>query len=109
MKNFISLLILVSPYIIIIAVILLQITELFGVPHTEHRGEFLEYFFEVVSALGTVGLSTGITKALSEQGRLIIIFCMFIGRLGPVILASSIIGTKRRLEYSYAKEDVIVG
>ncbi len=95
--------------VVIVAVIMLQVSELFGVPHCQHRGQFLEYLFEVVSALCTVGLSTGITATLSEPGRLIIVMCMFLGRLGPVLIASSVIGTRQRLEYSYAEEDIIVG
>lgn len=93
----------------VLAVMLLQVTELFGVPHSEHRGAFLEYLFEVVSALCTVGLSTGITTSLSSMGRLVIIVCMFTGRLGPILLANSLIGTRKRLPFSYAQEDILVG
>jgi len=41
-------------------------------------------FFEAASALGTVGLSTGITDGLTDLGKLILILLMFIGRLGPL-------------------------
>ncbi len=40
--------------------------------------------FESASALGTVGLSTGITAQLTPIGKLIVIGLMFIGRLGPL-------------------------
>lgn len=43
--------------------------------------------FEVVSALGTVGLSLGVTPTLSVPGKVIIIVAMFIGRIGPLTLA----------------------
>jgi trk system potassium uptake protein TrkH len=46
--------------------------------------EFEQILFEAASALGTVGLSTGITPALSAMGKLILIFLMFCGRLGPL-------------------------
>lgn len=46
--------------------------------------EFEQTLFEAASALGTVGLSTGITPALSAIGKLVIIFLMFCGRLGPL-------------------------
>ena len=94
---------------IILGVILLQITELFGQPHALHRGKFLEHLFEVVSALGTVGLSTGITASLSGAGKLVIVCCMFVGRLGPVLVAASVVGRLPRIHYSYPEEDVIVG
>ena len=42
--------------------------------------------FEVTSALGTVGLSTGATTLLDEIGKIIIIIAMFCGRIGPVTL-----------------------
>lgn len=45
-----------------------------------------EIFFEAVSALGTVGLSMGITGKLSQTGKLIITVLMFAGRLGPMTL-----------------------
>ncbi|UTM59694.1 TrkH family potassium uptake protein [Photobacterium sp. CCB-ST2H9] len=48
---------------------------------------FLDVVFEAVSALGTVGLSRGLTEALSPEGECIIIFMMFAGRLGPLTLA----------------------
>ncbi|QUJ69923.1 TrkH family potassium uptake protein (plasmid) [Photobacterium sp. GJ3] len=48
---------------------------------------FLDVVFEAVSALGTVGLSRGLTGALSPAGECIIIFMMFAGRLGPLTLA----------------------
>jgi trk system potassium uptake protein TrkH len=46
--------------------------------------EFEKLLFEAASALGTVGLSTGITSSLTSLGRVIIIFLMFSGRLGPL-------------------------
>ena len=49
---------------------------------------FIQLFFEVVSAFGTVGLSTGITPSLSALAKLVIISVMFIGRLGAVTLLS---------------------
>lgn len=47
-----------------------------------------DILFEMVSAFGTVGLSTGITAGLSVGSKLISIFMMFIGRLGPLTIAS---------------------
>jgi trk system potassium uptake protein TrkH len=45
---------------------------------------FESLFFETASALGTVGLSTGITSSLTELGKIIVILLMFIGRLGTI-------------------------
>jgi len=46
-----------------------------------------QILFEQVSAFGTVGLSTGITPALTAVGKLWIILTMFVGRLGPLTMA----------------------
>jgi len=66
--------------------------------------------FEVVSALATVGLSTGGTGALDEVGKVIIIACMFTGRVGPltlfVFLASN---TREHITRRYPEEPVPIG
>ncbi|MBU2102252.1 MAG: potassium transporter KtrB [Candidatus Omnitrophica bacterium] len=48
------------------------------------NGTFMDIFFEAASALGTVGLSMGITTALTVLGKLVIILLMYIGRVGPL-------------------------
>ncbi len=49
----------------------------------EHQNPF-DLLFEAISALGTVGLSVGITEQLTNLGKLIIIALMFLGRIGPL-------------------------
>ncbi len=49
---------------------------------------FLDALFEVVSAFGTVGLSTGITRGLTVWSKLLSILIMYIGRLGPLTVAT---------------------
>jgi trk system potassium uptake protein TrkH len=71
--------------------------------------EFMPILFETVSAFGTVGLSTGITAALSEIGKVLIIFTMFVGRVGPLTLAIALADKKQKGVYHYPKEDVTVG
>jgi trk system potassium uptake protein TrkH len=66
--------------------------------------------FEVVSALATVGLSIGGTAALDEVGKLIIIACMFAGRVGPLTLFVFLVArAERRARYRYPEEHVLVG
>ena len=48
------------------------------------RQPFEGLLFEAASALGTVGLSTGITAQLTPIGKLILVLLMFIGRVGPL-------------------------
>ncbi len=64
--------------------------------------------FEAVSAFCTVGLSMGITPELTDGGKLIIIACMFVGRVGPLTLVLAI-GRKVTSRYSYPAEEVMIG
>jgi trk system potassium uptake protein TrkH len=65
--------------------------------------------FEAASALGTVGLSTGITADLTTAGKLIIIIEMLIGRLGPMTLLASLAFNLKPARYNYPEEAIIVG
>ncbi len=70
---------------------------------------FLSLLFEAASALGTVGLTTGITPTLSNIGRLLITVAMFIGRVGPLTLAVAIRPRVRAATYTFPDEDIMVG
>ncbi len=60
----------------------------------------IDALFEVTSAFGTVGLSTGITGALSDGSKILSILIMYIGRLGPLTVATLWYFTKgERVEY----------
>jgi trk system potassium uptake protein TrkH len=64
--------------------------------------------FEQISAFGTVGLSTGITPSLSAAGKIWLILTMFLGRLGPLTLAMTVIAEKAA-HYRLPEERVMVG
>lgn len=70
---------------------------------------FLRILFEITSAFGTVGLSTGITPMLSAAGKIIVILTMFAGRIGPLTLALAIAMQKDRPVYSYPEEKIMIG
>jgi trk system potassium uptake protein TrkH len=80
-------------------VLLLSITENFP---------FINILFETVSAFGTVGLTTGITPDLSMIGRITIIITMFIGRLGPLTLVSTIVHGQQAIVTRYPEEVISV-
>lgn len=62
--------------------------------------KFIDALFEITSAFGTVGLSTGITSTLSVGSKLLSILIMYIGRLGPLTVATLWYFTKgERTEY----------
>ena len=69
---------------------------------------FMQLLFEVTSAFGTVGLSTGITPDLSALSKFIISLIMFIGRLGPMTIAT-IWSFKKPSDACYSEETVIIG
>jgi trk system potassium uptake protein TrkH len=87
--------------------IILGITE----NHTVFPHTVSDLIFEVSSALGTVGLSTGITPHLSGAGKLVLMLCMFIGRIGPITLIISLSrGPQIGQELiKYQSEDVMIG
>lgn len=66
-------------------------------------------FFEVVSALGTVGLSVGGTAGLDDVGKIIIMLCMFVGRVGPLTLFVFLSDRSARSFWELAEEDIEVG
>lgn len=66
-------------------------------------------FFETVSAFGTVGLSLGATGELNSIQKLIIIFLMFIGRVGPISFAFFFIIRKRKSRIDYPEIDIPTG
>ena len=74
------------------------------------EGSFVDLTYEVISATATVGLSRNITPGLGNAGKLIIILCMYLGRIGPISLAIAL-GKKRdqRGRCSFPTEEVPVG
>jgi potassium uptake TrkH family protein len=65
--------------------------------------------FEVTSAFGTVGLSTGITTTLGESGQFLLILVMLTGRVGTVTLVTAIALAERQPAYRYPEERPIIG
>ena len=66
--------------------------------------------FEQTSAFSTVGMSTGnTTQALSNLGQCIIITTMFVGRIGTLLMAFSLIQKKKKSNYNYPKAHLMIG
>ena len=95
--------------VVVLGMIALQATEFGELPHQATRGMFLEHLFEVVSALSTVGLSMGITTKLSDGGLCVLMGLMFVGRVGPLVIAASLIGERSQLKYHYVETDIMIG
>ena len=84
--------------ILFIGILLLLISEPFS---------FEQIFFEAASALGTVGLSMGITGSLSAWGKIVIIVLMFIGRLGPITFGIFLFSRKPKYDKN-EYEDIVI-
>ncbi|MDP8953536.1 MAG: TrkH family potassium uptake protein [Actinomycetota bacterium] len=69
----------------------------------------LDVLFEVVSALGTVGLSTGATPLLSGAAQLLVAALMILGRVGPPTLFAALVLRERERPFRYPEERPIIG
>lgn len=92
----------ISVFIIFSVTMVLSITE---------TSNFLTILYETISAFGTVGLSLGLTRELTTVGRIVIIFTMYTGRVGPLTLALALAKRQRRPKpiIKYAEEKIMVG
>ncbi|MBP2641456.1 MAG: potassium uptake protein, TrkH family [Firmicutes bacterium] len=87
--------------LVIFVTMLMTITE---------EAPFLNILFEVVSAFGTVGLSTGITPTLTLNGKIWLIITMFAGRVGPITLALSLaLRSRKQSKVQYPEGKIMIG
>lgn len=94
--------------VIITSTMILSVTE--TIPDVDQLG--LEYIvFEVVSAIGTVGLTMGLTPNLTAIGKVIILLLMFLGRVGvmTVFYSFAFKANKNEVNFKYPEEPVIIG
>jgi len=71
--------------------------------------DFLSTLFEMTSAIGTVGLSMGITPQLGTPGKIILIVAMLGGRIGPAVLVLMLLRSKKASHVEYPTEKIILG
>ena len=71
-------------------------------------GEFIDILFEAVSAMATVGLSTGVTGTLDTAGKILVTILMYVGRVGPLTVALAL-REVRRVNIEYPVSRVSVG
>jgi trk system potassium uptake protein TrkH len=71
--------------------------------------DILRIGFEVVSALGTVGLSAGVTGGLTTAGKATITALMFVGRLGPLTVFIALSQRKKKRSVGYPQGSISIG
>lgn len=107
-----------------LAVMFLSLAAVMGVTillmiYEDRPAYFIDYLFEAVSAVGTVGVSSSlptadggmvsVTQSLSTPSRLVIIVAMFLGRIGPLTLLVALAGRTTSVPYRYPEERVTLG
>lgn len=103
------------PHVVVyraIAVALLSVAVAFAVTlalELTSEGRLIDRAFEAVSALATVGLSTGITPALPGPAQLLLAAAMFAGRLGPLTLVLALTARARPVSHRPAVETMRIG
>jgi len=109
----------ISIFIVIVAILGLLISEIsiqeeiYSSEIAEFRTfSFMDIFFEVISAFGTVGLTLNVTTHLSALGKFIVACLMIIGRLGPITISIALFKNRKEKNenlVAYPKGNVIVG
>jgi Trk-type K+ transport system membrane component len=90
----------VTTLVIVVASVLLRLTTPFTLD---------EILFLVFSAVGTVGLDPGIVSSLPEADKFLVSLLMLFGRLGPIVVATSIALRRTRRHFEYPKERPLIG
>ena len=88
---------------------LIVVSLIFLVLLSVERKPYLDLLFETVSAFGTVGLSTGITPQFTILGKLLIIFLMFLGRIGPLTLVIALANKVYKARIRYPEARILIG
>ena len=91
----------------LVGVFVLTVTESALV--TSGASTFFDLAFEHVSAMGTVGLSTGITPLLSSGGKVVLAVAMFVGRVGTLTVAFAVGGRTSHSHFKYPEGHTMVG
>ncbi|MFD1718740.1 TrkH family potassium uptake protein [Georgenia deserti] len=68
-----------------------------------------QILFEVISAFGTVGLSTGITADLAPGHQVLLCVLMFLGRLGPITLGTALAMRSHQQAFRYPESTAVIG
>ena len=99
---------LASALFVMLMTLLLAIGETVGGRASVADFSFLEHLFTCMSAFGTVGLDLGVTANVGRWGQLVLMVCMFVGRLGILLVLSAIYGNRAPSRVGYPREEVFL-
>ncbi|WP_294186534.1 TrkH family potassium uptake protein [uncultured Clostridium sp.] len=77
--------------------------------YTEVGASFIDLLYETSSALGTVGLTLGLTPNLSSLGKLFIMIMMYLGRVGPLTVMLALTRKRKKSGYKYPEGKILIG
>ncbi|MBS4803985.1 MAG: TrkH family potassium uptake protein [Clostridium sp.] len=77
--------------------------------YTEVGASFIDLLYEATSALGTVGLTLGLTPKLSSIGKVLIMIMMYLGRVGPLTVMLALTRKKKKSGYKYPEGKILIG
>lgn len=77
--------------------------------YTEVGASFIDLLYESASALGTVGLTLGLTPELSSIGKILIMIMMYLGRVGPLTVMLALTRKKKKSGYKYPEGKILIG
>ncbi|MBI5975251.1 TrkH family potassium uptake protein [Staphylococcus canis] len=92
----------IAIFLVFLGTFIMMINEGSGMP-------FIKIYFEVMSAFGTCGLSTGITSDLTNVSKCVLMVLMFIGRVGLISFIIMISGNREPAKFHYPKESIQIG
>jgi trk system potassium uptake protein TrkH len=96
-----------------VSVLMINLIEIFIavilISFIQNEFTLTDIIFECTSAIGTVGITTGITPLLNSASQIIIILLMYIGRLTSLIFALSFVSTKPKTTTQKPKGNIMVG
>ena len=77
--------------------------------YTEAGASFIDLLYESASALGTAGLTLGLTPNLSPIGKVLIMLMMYIGRVGPLTVMLALTRKRKKSGYKYPEGKILIG
>lgn len=89
--------------------LLVYFVALLALTIVEPTKNFLSLAFETISALSTVGVTINLTPSLSKIAQTILMFLMFMGRVGPITLLLSFTKSRKERELTYTESHILIG